>query len=100
MASNLLSYVPLVGRLVASGDVQIIQLDPVEVHNVETDPDKRPRTLKHLLRANHVNYSIVYHNLQYNNHKTHNHSTTNQLGASVAQLHLIYDEVAASLEPW
>src|SRR3569833_2631355 len=100
MASNLLSYVPLVGRLVASGDVQIIQLDPVEVHNVETDPDKRPRTLKHLLRANHVNHSIVYHNLQFDNHMAHILSSAYLLGASVSQLHHIYDEEAASLEPW
>ncbi len=100
MASTLLSYVPLVHRLVASPAPKAIELEPVEVHNVETDPEKRPRTLKHLLRANHVNHSVVYHNLQFDNHMPHILCSAYLLGASVPQLYHIYDVEAAALDPW
>ncbi len=100
MASRLLSYVPLVNLLVAPNEPQPIKIAPVEVHNVETDPEKRPRTLKHLLRANHVNHAIIYHNLQFDNHMPHILSSAYLLGADVSQLHHIYDVEARELEPW
>ncbi|KAL8329565.1 hypothetical protein RB597_005026 [Gaeumannomyces tritici] len=101
MASSLLSYVPLVNCLVGTaGTAREIKLEPVEVHNVETAAEKRPRTLKHLLRANHVNHSIVYHNLQFDNHMAHILCSAYLLGADVAQLHNIYDVEAKELEPW
>ncbi|KAH7030966.1 uncharacterized protein B0I36DRAFT_116991 [Microdochium trichocladiopsis] len=77
-----------------------IDLPSVEIHNVETAPDKRPRTLKHLLRANHVNHSILYHSLQFDNHMPHILSSAYLLGASAEQLHRIYDEEAKELEAW
>ena len=48
-----------------------IDIEPVEIHDVETAADKRPRTLKHLLKANHANHSIIYHNLTFHNHAPH-----------------------------
>lgn len=48
-----------------------VDIPPVEIHDVEEAADKRPRTLKHLIRANHVNHSIIYHNLQFHNHNNH-----------------------------
>lgn len=79
---------------------QTISLEPVEIHSIETAPEKRPRTLKHLLRANHVNHSIIYHNLQFDNHMAHILSSAYILGANEQQLHHIYDEEAKQLEPW
>lgn len=99
--ANLLSYVPIINQFVSSGNAsQAIKLDPVEVHNVETAPEKRPRTLKHLIRANHVNHSIIYHDLRFDNHMPHILSSAYLLGASVDQLHHIYDKEAQELEPW
>ncbi|KAI0459726.1 cell cycle checkpoint protein RAD17 [Xylaria acuta] len=99
--ASILSYLPIVNRLINSNDEsRTIDLPPVEVHNVETAPEKRPRTLKHLLRANHVNHSILYHNLQFDNHMPHILSSAYLLGASDAQLHKIYDVEAQELEPW
>lgn len=99
--ASILSYVPLVGRLVAPRDQALaIDLEPVEVHSVETNPDKRPRTLKHLLRANHVNHSIIYHNLQFDNHMPHALCSAYHLGAEPHQLYHIYDVESKSLEPW
>jgi hypothetical protein len=48
-----------------------VDLPPVDLHSIETAAEKRPRTLKHLLKANHANYSIIYHNLQFHNHCSH-----------------------------
>lgn len=99
--ASILSYVPLVGRLVAYGSPkQTIDIPAVEVHDVEAAPEKRPRTLKHLLRANHVNHSIIYHNLEFDNHMAHILCSAYLLGANVSQLHHIYNKEAESLEPW
>jgi hypothetical protein len=101
MMASILSYVPLVNRLVGSGESrQTIDIPAVEVHDVEASPEKRPRTLKHLLRANHVNHSIIYHNLQFDNHMAHILCSAYLMGADVAHLHHIYDKEAESLEPW
>lgn len=86
--------------LVGSSAHQAIPLEPVEVHNVETNPEKRPRTLKHLLKANHVNHAILYNSLRYHNHLPHLLGSAYLLGASPSQLHTIYDEEAKQLEPW
>jgi hypothetical protein len=53
------------------GDYPSIDLPSVEIHDVETAAEKRPRTLKHLLKANHANHSIIYHNLTFHNHTPH-----------------------------
>lgn len=98
--SSILSYIPLVNRLVGSDGHKKIDIAPVEVHNVDNKPEKLPRTLKHLLRANHVNHSIVYHNLQFDNHMPHILCSAYLLGADVQHLHRIYDEEAKQLEPW
>jgi hypothetical protein len=52
-------------------DLPFIDLASVEIHDVETAAEKRPRTLKHLLKANHVNHSIIYHHLRFHNHTPH-----------------------------
>ncbi|KAF3067315.1 Oxidoreductase AflY [Daldinia childiae] len=99
--ASVLSYVPIVNRLVSNtGRTRTIDIPPVEVHNVETAPEKRPRTLKHLLRANHVNHSILYHNLEFHNHLPHILGSAYILGADVQQLHKIYDVEAQDLESW
>ena len=99
--SGILSYVPIVNRLTGSGKgSRKIDLPPVEIHSVETNPDRRARCLKHLLKANHVNYSVVYHNLQYDNHNPHVLSSAYLLGATEDQLNAIYDAEVKALEPW
>lgn len=98
--ASFLSYVPLVNRLVGGPSSNSIDLPPVEVHNVEADPDKRPRTLKHLLKANHVNHSVLYHNLEFDNHMAHILCSSYHLGAQPEQLYHIYDVEAKTLEPW
>ena len=54
-----------------SGSHKSIDLPSVEIHDIETAAEKRSRTLKHLLKANHANYSIIYHDLRFHNHTPH-----------------------------
>lgn len=77
-----------------------ISIPPVQVHQIETNPDRRARSLKHLLKANHVNYSIVYNKSRSTNHSPHLLSTAYLLGASEVQLHALYEEGIKGLEPW
>lgn len=81
-------------------ELRVIDIPPVPVHRIETDPDKRARCLKHLLKANHVNHSIVYHNLEFDNHLPHILCSAYLLGATEPQLHTIYDAESKELEPW
>jgi hypothetical protein len=77
-----------------------IALPPVKVHDVEAQPEKRPRTLKHLLKANHINYSLMYNHFLFDNHMPHLLCSAYALGATDQQLHHIYDELSATLEQW
>lgn len=54
-----------------SGNYQAIDIPSVEVHDIETAAEKRSRTLKHLIKANHANHSIIYHDLRFHNHTPH-----------------------------
>ncbi|CAJ2513825.1 Uu.00g019440.m01.CDS01 [Anthostomella pinea] len=99
--ASILSYVPVINRFFSRNDgTRSIDIPPVEVHNVETAPEKRPRTLKHLLKANHVNHSILYHDLEFHNHLPHILCSAYLLGADDKQLHKIYDVESQELEPW
>jgi hypothetical protein len=105
MSAPMIAWVPVVNRLYKYFTFrdyasQSIDLSSVQLHDVETAPEKRPRTLKHLIRANHVNHSIIYHNLQYHNHMPHLLGSAYLFGANVEQMHHIYDEESKELEPW
>jgi Questin oxidase-like len=105
MSAPMIAWVPLVNRIhryltTSTYAAQSIDIPSVEIHDVETSPEKRPRTLKHLIRANHVNHSIIYHKLQYHNHMPHLLGSAYLLGANVDQLQRIYDEEAKELEEW
>lgn len=99
--ASILSYIPLVNRLVGSSSSErIFGIPPPEQHDVEADTDKRLRCLKHLLKANHVNYAIIYNNLRFDNHNAHILCSAYLLGASDDQLRDIYDKEVQTLEPW
>ncbi|KAI9880301.1 MAG: hypothetical protein M1830_004180 [Pleopsidium flavum] len=77
-----------------------IDIRSVEVHDVEVMHEKRARTLKHLLKLNHVNHSIVYHDLQFHNHMPHILGSAYILGAPSEHLNQIYEKESDELEPW
>jgi Questin oxidase-like len=84
----------------SSRALQSINIPSVEIHEVETMPDKRPRTLKHLLKANHANFAIFSNKLQFHNHMPHILCSAYLLGANTDQLHQIYDVEAKELDAW
>ncbi|KAK8050644.1 hypothetical protein PG994_012374 [Apiospora phragmitis] len=99
--ASLLSYVPIVNRFISnSGAVQSIDLPPVKVHELESSPEKRTRTLKHLLKANHVNHSVTYGPNYFHNHTPHILGSAYILGANENQQHKIYEEEIKELDPW
>lgn len=55
----------------SSRAVRPIDLPPDKIHDVETNTKKEARTLKHFLKANHTNHSIIYNNLRFHNHTPH-----------------------------
>lgn len=65
------------GTVVSTSDITAAEREPfagipaVEPADFETSPEKRDRALKHLLRANHQNSSVIYSNLVYHNHLPH-----------------------------
>jgi cell cycle checkpoint protein len=99
--SGLLSYVPVLNRLTGSNRRSTaINITSVEIHHVETCPDRRARCLKHLLKANHVNHAVIYHELQWDNHCPHLLSSAYLLGANELQLNALYTAEAKDLESW
>ncbi|KAI9819484.1 MAG: hypothetical protein M1827_006932 [Pycnora praestabilis] len=72
----------------------------VKIHEIETSPEKRARKLKHLIRLNHANHSLVYHNLQFHNHMPHILGSAYILGASTNHLDAIYERESHELETW
>ncbi|KAK5990788.1 hypothetical protein PT974_09061 [Cladobotryum mycophilum] len=98
--SAILSYLAGGNKLVSGPHGRGIDLPSVEIHTIETNPDRRARCLKHLLKANHVNYSIIYNNLQFDNHNVHILCSAYLLGATENQLHDIYNSEIQDLEAW
>jgi len=101
----MIAWVPTINRVykyltTSTYSAQSIGLSSVEIHDVETAPEKRPRTLKHLIRANHVNHAIIYHNLQYHNHMPHLLGSAYLFEADVDHLQKIYDVESKELEEW
>ncbi|KAF2277509.1 uncharacterized protein EI97DRAFT_375261 [Westerdykella ornata] len=81
-------------------DCRFVKLASVPIHDVETSADRRARSLKHLLKANHANHSILYNQLRFHNHAPHLLGSAYLLGASHEELHDIYEKEAEELEPW
>ena len=55
---------------------------------------------KHLLKANHINHSVIYNELRFHNHTPHVLSSAYILGADSDELNHIYDAESRHLEPW
>ena len=48
-----------------------IKIPSVKIHDVETAKEKKARTLKHLLKLNHVNHAVLHNQLRFHNHMPH-----------------------------
>ncbi len=78
-----------------------VAIEALPVQDIEADQERRSRLLKHLLKANHINYSVVYStDLQLNNLNSHHLATAYILGANEDHLDTIYNEQIKTLDPW
>lgn len=48
-----------------------IDIPSVKVYEIDTAPEKPARALKHLLKLNHANHSILYNERRFHNHAPH-----------------------------
>ncbi|KAK6336353.1 hypothetical protein TWF696_001914 [Orbilia brochopaga] len=74
-------------------------IPPVDKVQADSD-DPRHRRLIQLLRLNHHEHSIYYHDLQYHNHLAYILVSAYMFGASVDHLNDIYDKESKELEQW
>lgn len=74
-----------------TSNVGAIDIPAVEVHDVEISTEKRDRRLKHLLKLNHANFSILWHNLRFHNHTPHLLGSAYLMGGSADHLTNIYE---------
>ncbi|CAD6446794.1 c5c933eb-030e-4943-85d5-016d585f436d [Sclerotinia trifoliorum] len=107
MSAPMINWVPIVNRIykyvantTIGSSTQSITLPSVEIHDIETAPEKRPRTLKHLLKSNHINHSILYNHNRFHNHLPHHLGSAYLLGADYDQLQRVYAEESKVLEEW
>ena len=73
MFSSLSSYSIPIGlpRFLSGNAGNAVAIKSVSIHDIETKDDPCSRALKHLLKLNHVDHSILYHNLEFHNHIPH-----------------------------
>jgi hypothetical protein len=77
-----------------------IRLPSVKIEDIETSSDRRARTLKHLLKANHANFSIIYNNLRFHNHTPHILGSAYLLGSTGEHLNDVYDAESKHHDLW
>jgi Questin oxidase-like len=85
---------------ITSSAARPIKLPPTELINIEASADRTKRRLKHLIKANHANHSIIYHHLQFHNHTAHILGSAYFFGSTPEHLVEIYDKEAKQLEEW
>ncbi|KAL9586291.1 MAG: hypothetical protein Q9212_001009 [Teloschistes hypoglaucus] len=87
-------------RFLSGSASNAVNIKSVQIHDVETLHEKRARTLKHLLKLNHVNHSLLYNQLRFHNHEPHFLGSAYLMGADSNHLNNVYDQESKELEPW
>lgn len=77
-----------------------INIPPVKTHEIETAHERPARSLKHLLKLNHVNNAVLWNQRRFHNHAPHVLSSSYLLGADQHVLYQVYEAEAKELEPW
>ena len=96
MLSTVLSYVGL------GSTSPGIDVSSVEIHDVETATSKEGRRLKHLLKLNHSEHSVLHNHLRFHNHTPHHLGSAYLLKSSADHLTGIYEYTVKhdGLDPW
>ncbi|KAL2008795.1 hypothetical protein VTN00DRAFT_6989 [Thermoascus crustaceus] len=96
----MLSFPFSISRYLFGRRGQAIDVPPVKAYEIDTAPEKPARALKHLLKLNHANHSILYNERRFHNHAPHILSSSFLLGADVDDLNRIYEAEAKDLGRW
>ncbi|RAL10819.1 questin oxidase family protein [Aspergillus homomorphus CBS 101889] len=97
---DMFSFLPSFGQWRLWEDSKVIDIPPVEVHEIETAQEKPARALKHLLKLNHANYAFLWNERKFHNHAPHILSSAFLQGADADDLNRIYENESKSLDPW
>ncbi|KAF7588849.1 hypothetical protein BBP40_005096 [Aspergillus hancockii] len=81
-------------------DRSFIDIPPVEIHEIDTAQEKPARALKHLLKLNHSNYSVLYNERKFHNHTPHILTSSFLQGADADDLNRVYEAESKLLDPW
>ncbi|EEP76557.1 predicted protein [Uncinocarpus reesii 1704] len=100
MLSQLSNIIPSFRHFSKQPAERTVEVPPVETHNIETAHEKSARSLKHLLKLNHVKFSVLYRELSFYNHIPHFLSTAYLLGGDAEHLNQLYESESKELEPW
>ncbi|EER28726.1 hypothetical protein CPC735_039900 [Coccidioides posadasii C735 delta SOWgp] len=100
MLSQLSSLIPSFRQFSQPPAEHTVRVPVTETHNVETAQEKAARALKHLIKLNHANFSILYNGLLFYNHMPHLLSTAYLLGGDSEHLNRLYESESKELEQW
>ncbi|KAI5295707.1 hypothetical protein KEM52_000455 [Ascosphaera acerosa] len=88
----------------ASGDAAdsgaAVHLPPVPVHRIESATERPARTLKHLIRLNHITNAVYFNRQIFHNHVPHLLGSAYMLGATGEQLNKLYESESKPLDRW
>lgn len=99
------------------------KIPPPKIHDIENAPEKPTRALKYLIKLNHANHAILFHERKSHNHIPHvspssqtsmlhdNYNVDGKLtcqllssawiqGADADELHRLYETECLVMEPW
>ncbi|KAL4783502.1 hypothetical protein BJX76DRAFT_251078 [Aspergillus varians] len=87
-------------NVLPGGGRAVFSLPPCKELEIDTAHEKPARALKHLLKLNHANYAILWHERKFHNHAPHSLCSFYLLGADADNLHRLYESELKQLEEW
>ncbi|ODM15120.1 hypothetical protein SI65_09359 [Aspergillus cristatus] len=76
------------------------KIPPPKIYELENAPEKPTRALKYLIKLNHANHAILFHERKSHNHIPHLLSSAWVQGADADELHRLYETECLVMEPW
>lgn len=80
--------------------VPFVDIASAPIRDIETSSEKTARTLKHLIKANHVNNALLYHDYIFHNHIPYSLGSAYLMGCDAAHLEKFYESEVRGVEPW
>ncbi|PLN82257.1 hypothetical protein BDW42DRAFT_166928 [Aspergillus taichungensis] len=91
---------PSLSNLIPWRDRTPFSIPPVQTHEIDTAQERPARAVKHMLKLNHTNYSLLRSDGAHRNQMPHVLSAYFLLGADANALDRAWDAESKALEPW